>query len=238
MRGTAVSSHPSTSSNLILAALPRREAKELSDRCTVFELRYGAVLFEPGEQIKYVYFPLTGLISLLTPLTDEVSVEVGLVGNEGMAGISMLLDVPTSPVRGLVQGSGSALRMKASIFRDAIKHSPGLQRALNHYLYCLMAQVAQTAACNRHHDVEHRLARWLLMTQDRMHSDTFYLTQAFLAQMLGVRRVGVTSAAGLLRNKKVISYSRGNLAILDRPSLELASCRCYEAVNLLCARAA
>jgi hypothetical protein len=165
-------------------------------------------------------------------------VEVGLVGNEGMAGISMLLDVPTSPVRGLVQGSGSALRMKASIFRDAMKHNPGLQRALNHYLYCLMAQVAQTAACNRHHDVEHRLARWLLMTQDRMHSDTFYLTQAFLAQMLGVRRVGVTSAAGLLRNKKVISYSRGNLAILDRPSLELASCRCYEAVNLLCARAA
>jgi len=220
--------------NKIFRALPRPQAKRLLASCTVFDLSYGNVLFEPGEKMEYVYFPTSGLVSLLTPVTDSVNVEVGLVGNEGMAGISMVLGVRVSPVRLLVQGTGSALRMKASVLRKAIEESPRLRRELNSYLYCLMAQVAQTAACNRYHAVAQRLARWLLMTHDRMQSDQFYLTQEFLAHMLSVRRVGVTAAAGVLRKNNLISYLRGNITILDRLGLELASCDCYRTVNAIC----
>ncbi len=222
--------------NKILGALSRPDARRLVASCTVLELGYGDVLFEPGERLQYVYFPTTGLVSLLTPVSGEASVEVGLVGNEGMAGISLLLGIQVSPVRGLVQGAGSALQMKASVFRSAIKQSPRLQRELNSYLYCLMAQVAQTAACNRFHGVGQRLARWLLMTQDRLQSNTFYLTQDFLGHMLTVRRVGVTAAAGLLRRQSLISYLRGNITILDRRGLERASCDCYRTVKAMCRR--
>jgi CRP-like cAMP-binding protein len=150
-----------------------------------------------------------------------------------MAGMGLFLGSGVSPVQMLVQGSGSATRMKATSFRNEIKRSPALQLGLSHYLYAFMAQVAQTAACNRHHQLGQRLARWLLMTQDRLQSNEFRLTQEFLAHMLGVRRVGVTRAAGLLQEKKLISYRRGNIAILDRKGLERASCRCYRDVNNL-----
>jgi CRP-like cAMP-binding protein len=164
-------------------------------------------------------------------LDGHESVEVGLVGREGMAGMGLFLGSSISPVQMLVQGSGTATRIKATAFRNEIKRNPALQRELSRYLYAFMAQVAQTAACNRHHQLGQRLARWLLMTHDRARSNEFHLTQEFLAHMLGVRRVGVTKAAGLLQEKKLISYRRGNITILDRKGLERASCRCYGAVN-------
>jgi len=217
--------------NSVLRALSPEENQRLLAHSEQVNLTYGDILCEPGKQIRHVYFPNNGIISLLTPLDGHESVEVGLVGREGMAGVGLFLGSSISPVRMLVQGSGTATRMKAASFRNEIKRNPALQRELSHYLYTFMAQVAQTAACNRHHLLEKRLARWLLMMHDRVRSNEFHLTQEFLAHMLGVRRVGVTRAAGLLQEKKLISYRRGNITILDRKGLERASCRCYAAVN-------
>jgi len=222
--------------NSVLRALSRQESQRLLASCKQVSLTYGDILCEPGEQIRHVYFPDNGLISLLTPVSDHASVEVGLVGSEGMAGISLLLGINVSPVRALVQGSGTAMRMNVASFRNEIKRSPALQRSLNHYLYALMVQVAQTAACNRHHLLGARLARWLLMTHDRIGSNKFYLTQEFLAHMLGVRRAGVTRAAGVLQKNKLIHYSRGTITILSRKGLERISCGCYRAVNEICDR--
>jgi len=217
--------------NSVLRALSPKENQRLLAHSEQVNLTYGDILCEPGKQIRHVYFPNNGIISLLTPLDGHESVEVGLVGREGMAGVGLFLGSSISPVRMLVQGSGTATRMKVASFRNEIKRNPALQRELSHYLYTFMAQVAQTAACNRHHLLEKRLARWLLMMHDRVRSNEFHLTQEFLAHMLGVRRVGVTRAAGLLQEKKLISYRRGNITILDRKGLERASCRCYAAVN-------
>ncbi|GAB4507966.1 MAG: Crp/Fnr family transcriptional regulator [Sulfuricaulis sp.] len=222
---------PPRISNSVLQALSRKGNRRLLANSEQVGLVYGDILNESGDQIRHVYFPNNGLISLLTPVDGHASVEVGMVGSEGMAGIPLFLGINVSPVRALVQGSGTATRMKAAAFRNEIRHNPALQRELNHYLYAFMAQVAQTAACNRHHLLDARLARWLLMTHDRMQSSRFLLTQEFLAHMLGVRRVGVTKAAGALQKKKLISYRRGNITILDRKGLERASCRCYRAVN-------
>jgi CRP-like cAMP-binding protein len=217
--------------NSVLRGLSREEREHALARCEQVNLTYGDILNEPGDRIEHVYFPNEGLISLLTPVDGHMSVEVGMVGNDGMAGMPLAMGVHISPVRVLVQGSGTAMRMKAAAFRNELKRSPALQRELNHYLYAFMAQVAQTAACNRHHQLGARLARWLLMTQDRMQSREFRLTQEFLAHMLGVRRVGVTKAAALLQKSKLIRYSRGHITILNRKGLERASCRCYRAVN-------
>jgi CRP-like cAMP-binding protein len=217
--------------NSVLRTLSSKENQRLLAHSEQTKLAYGDILCEPGKPIRHVYFPNSGIISLLTLLDGHESVEVGLVGREGMAGMGLFLGSSVSPVQMLVQGSGTATRMKATSFRNEIKRSPALHRELSHYLYIFMAQVAQTAACNRHHQLGQRLARWLLMTHDRAQSNEFHLTQAFLAHMLGVRRVGVTEAAGLLQEKKLISYRRGNITILDRKGLERASCRCYGAVN-------
>lgn len=217
--------------NGVLRSLPPRVTQRLLAQCRQVSLTYGEVLGEFGDRIKHVYFVNSGIVSLLAPVDGHASVEVGLIGREGMAGISLLLGVGVSPVRVLVQGTGSAMRMEAASFRFAIKRDPALTRSLNRYLYTLIAQVAQTAACNRHHAISERLARWLLMTHDRMATDEFYLTQAFLAHMLGVRRVGVSKAAALLQKKKLIRYRRGHITVLDRAGLERASCRCYRAVN-------
>lgn len=217
--------------NSVLRALSPKENQRLFAQSEQAKLTYGDILCEPGKPVRHVYFPNSGIISLLTPLDGHESVEVGLVGSEGMAGMGLFLGSSISPVQMLVQGSGTATRIKATSFRDEIKRNPVLQRELSRYLYAFMAQVAQTAACNRHHQLGQRLARWLLMTHERARSNEFHLTQEFLAHMLGVRRVGVTKAAGLLQDKKLISYRRGNITILDRKGLERASCRCYGAVN-------
>lgn len=217
--------------NSLLAALPPKERRRLVDEMEAVTLTYGEVLYEPGTQIRHVYFPNDCIVSLLTLVDKHQALEVGLVGREGMVGIPLALEITVSPVRALVQGTGTAMRMKAAPFLRTFRQSQALQRELHHYTYGLMAQITQTAACNRFHVVEARLARWLLMTHDRMQSSPFRLTQEFLSQMLGVRRVGVTKAARALQRQGLISYSRGNITILDRKGLESACCSCYEIIK-------
>lgn len=217
--------------NSLLAALPRTDYQRLLANLKPVTLTFGEVLYEPGDPIRHVYFPGDSLVSLLTLADGHLALEVGMVGREGMVGTPMSLGISVSPVRALVQGSGTAMQMTAACFRKEFRQCPPLQRALYRYVHVLMAQVTQTAACNRFHVVEARLARWLLMTRDRVRANRFHLTQEFLAHMLGVRRVGVTKAAGALQQRKLISYSRGNITILDRNGLEAASCQCYQIVK-------
>ena len=224
-------------SNRILASIPDSEYQRLSRQLQPVKLRFGQVLYEPGKAIRYVYFPVDCLVSLLTSVDRQRTLEVGMVGNEGMAGMPFILGVGISGVRGLVQGQGQALRMGSTPFRTEFDRNPGLQQALYRYTFALMAQISQTAACNRFHDAGERLARWLLMTRDRVGADEFLLTQGFLAHMLGLRRVGVTEAASELKRRKLIAYSRGKLQILDVPELKRASCSCYQIVNAVFARA-
>jgi CRP-like cAMP-binding protein len=217
--------------NGLLAAMPHKACQRLLAGLEPVTLTYGEVLYEPGEPIRHVYFPNDALVSLLTLADGHLALEVGMVGHEGMVGAPVSLGINVSPVRALVQGSGTAMRMTSTHFRKEFRRCPPLQRALYRYVHALMAQVSQTAACNRFHVVEARLARWLLMTRDRVRKNQFYLTQDFLAHMLGVRRVGVTKAASALQRQKLISYSRGNITILDPNGLEAASCKCYQIVK-------
>jgi CRP-like cAMP-binding protein len=225
--------HDPPLANSILQSLPRKDGQRLFARHDHVDLTYGDVLCEPGKPLLHVYFPNDGIISLLTPVEQHSNVEVGMVGNEGMAGLALLLGVDVSPVKMLVQGDGTALRIKANAFRLEVKRNPTLLRELNLYLYRFMVQVAQTAGCNRFHETDQRLARWLLMTHDRVRADEFQLTHEFLAQMLGTRRAGITLAAGMLQKKNLIHYSRGRIIVVDRKGLERAACKCYRAVNLM-----
>ena len=217
--------------NQLLAALPRKDRQRLVAGGEQVELTFADVLSVPGAPIRHAYFPSDSFISLAAPVDGRASLEVGLIGNEGMLGIPLILGIGISAQRALVRGSGSALRMTAASFHRELGASLALRRGLNRYLYTLMAQFAQTAACTGFHLLDARLARWLLMTHDRAHSDRFHLTHDFLAEMLGVRRVGVTKAAGGLQRRKLISYRRGEITVLDRGGLEGASCECYLAMK-------
>jgi len=219
--------------NSLLAALPRRDYRRLLSGLEPVTLTFGEILYEPGKPIRHVYFPTDSLVSLLTLADGHLALEVGMVGHEGMVGTPVPLGINVSAVRALVQGSGTAMRMTSARFRKEFHNCPPLQRALYRYIHVLMAQVTQTAACNRFHVVEARLARWLLMTRDRVRASQFRLTQEFLAHMLGVRRVGVTKAASALQQKKLIIYSRGEISILDGQGLEAAACRCYQIARSL-----
>jgi CRP-like cAMP-binding protein len=218
--------------NRLLAALPAKEYERLLAGFEPVKLIYGEVLYEPGEQMRHVYFPSDCLVSLLTVVEGHRALEVGLVGREGMVGSRLALGVTTASVRALVQGTGTAVRIESARFLRELHRSPVLQRALLLFTDALMTQVTQTAACNRFHQVEARLARWLLMTRERLPSGEFHLTQEFLADMLGVRRAGVTVAASRLQRRKLIRYRRGNITILDQQGLEASSCSCYQHVKV------
>ncbi len=213
--------------NGLLAGLPRIAGQRVAAGLEPVTLTFGEVLYEPGEPIRHVYFPDKSLVSLLTPVNSRLALEIGMVGVEGMVGIPLALGDCVSPVRALVQGTGAALRMKAAPFLEELRQSLPLQRAVYRYTHTLMAQVAQTAACNCFHVAQERLARWLLMTRDRVQSDDFPLMQEFDSYILGVPRVGVTRAAGQLQKRNLIEYSRGNIQIVDRRGLQAASCSCY-----------
>jgi PAS domain S-box-containing protein len=220
-----------TVANNLLAALPREHYQRLLAALEPVTLTYGEVLYEPGQRIGHVYFPEDSFVSLLTQVEVNHSLEVGLVGREGMVGIALALGADISTNRALVQGTGTAMRMEATRFSQEFLQSVPLQRELYRFIHVRMAQVAQTAACNHFHRVEARLARWLLMTRDRTSSNDLYLTQEFLADMLGVRRAGVTVAARSLQKRKLIHYRRGHINILNRRGLEAAACVCYQIIK-------
>ncbi|MDT4288383.1 Crp/Fnr family transcriptional regulator [Methylomonas sp. MO1] len=213
--------------NRLLNALPDSDRQHLLAHCEPVDLSFAEVLYLAGTKIPHVYFPIDSFISLVTPVDGDTGLEVGLIGDEGILGITLTLGVDIAPFQALVQGAGSALRISVPLFLQELERSRPLQLELKRYLYVSMSQLAQTAACNRFHLVEARLARWLLMTHDRAHADTFHVTHIFLAYILGVRRVGITKAALSLQEQKLISYRRGDITVLDRGGLEGAACECY-----------
>lgn len=215
--------------NRLLEVLPAPERGRLLAFCEPVNLCFAEILAEAGEPIREVWFPTRCAIVQMARIDGHANLEVGLVGDEGVLGASLVLDVEESPQRALVQEPGEALRIEAGRFRHELARSPALTRVLRHYIHAQMGQLAQTAGCTRFHVVEARLARWLLMTQDRAHSGRFHLTHEFLADVLGVRRVGITRAATALQNRQLISYVRGDITVIDRAGLEAAACGCYAA---------
>ena len=226
---TATNRVPNT--NALLASLSRKEQQRLLPHLQETSLILETTLFEPGDTISDVYFPHSGIISLLAGDPDRVTLEVGLVGNEGMVGLPVFMGISTARNRAVVQGQGAALKMKATTLRRECNQGGALLAVLRRYTHSLMTQITQAAVCNQFHSIEARLARWLLMTHDRMGTDEFPLTQEFLSHMLGVRREGVSRAAGQLQKRQLIAYSRGRLKIHDRRGLEAISCGCYEIIR-------
>ncbi|MEE4383338.1 MAG: Crp/Fnr family transcriptional regulator [Pseudomonadales bacterium] len=213
--------------NLLLSALPKRERLDVLALCEVVQLTFGTVLCEPRRPYLHAHFPLTGLISLVAGVDGEPAVELTMIGREGMLGASLLLSVDEAPQRAIVQAAGTSLRLEAAALRRMLPESPALSRRIGRYLHEQLIELAQTAACMQFHPVEARLARWLLMTQDRVPGDRLQLTHQFLADMLGVRRSAVTIASGALKHRGLIEYSRGEIRVLDRSGLERAACGCY-----------
>jgi len=217
--------------NRLLAMLSKKEYGRLLPKLTTVNLGFGQEVYESGKTIKYVYFPNDSIISLISEGPEESGLEVGMVGNEGMAGLPVFMGVNSSSTRALVQGSGTAMRMTSAAVRTEANRLGSLHRLLHRYSHSLLTQVSQSSVCNRFHLVDARLARWLLMTKDRLGAEEFPLTQEFLSTMLGVRREGVSKAAGELQAAKLISYSRGLITLLDRPGLEAKSCECYAIIK-------
>ncbi|HUG99176.1 MAG TPA: Crp/Fnr family transcriptional regulator [Gammaproteobacteria bacterium] len=216
--------------NQLIEALPRRDRNRILAGCEVVDLVAGDSLCERNQPLTHVYFPVVGFISLVTTLEGHRPLELSLIGNEGMLGVTLGLGIMTAPTEAIVQGAGKALRMGVQQFMSELRRSRALQRALNRHAYMLMVQLARTAGCTHFHEIEPRLARWLLVTHDRAQTDHFHLTHQLLADMLGVRRSGVTIAAGSLQKKQLVRYRRGEISVLDRRGLEAASCECYQAL--------
>lgn len=213
--------------NQLIERLPRADRQRLMAQCEAVALDQAAVLCEQGQSSSHAYFPTEGFISLVTETPGHPGLEVGLVGPEGMLGAELALGVPLAPWRGLVQGPGTALRIGRMALRRELMHSNAMRNSLHRHLYVLMTQLAATAACVRFHLIGPRLARWLLTSQDRAQTDHFHITHETLSSMLGVRRVGITMAAGDLQRSGLITYHRGEIIVLDRPGLEATACACY-----------
>lgn len=218
-------------SNCLLASLPIEDYNRIFPKLEKVSLNYEETLYKKNEEIRFVYFPNSGIISLLTSVENNLTLEVGLVGKEGMVGIGLYLGVKMSTKQAIVQGNGSAMKMQAEDFLAECENCGALPRILRRFIHSRLTQVSQSAACYRFHPIEARLSRWLLMTSDRMETEHFEITQEFLSNMLGVRREAVNKAAVALQQHKLISYSRGHISIIDHKGLERATCICYEIIK-------
>ncbi|MCC5855266.1 MAG: Crp/Fnr family transcriptional regulator [Idiomarina sp.] len=221
LENTAITNH-------LVELLPARERQLLVSHCEVVQLQFGDVLCEYNQPYQFLYFPMSGFISLVTKLSGHKPLEMSVIGNEGMLGVTLVLDVANAPMQAVVQGKGTALCIKVDELQHVLEQCPQLRHVLKHYLFILIEQLSQSAACAHFHELEQRLARWLLMSQDRAHSHEFFLTHQFLADMLGVRRSGVSVAAGAMQKNHLIRYNRGKITITDRKALEHMSCECYQ----------
>ena len=217
--------------NELLTALPAGDLQRLRAELEPVVLKLGEVIFETGDELDFLYFPTSGIISLLQVMANGSTGEIAVVGNEGAVGITLFMGGESSPSRAVVQSAASALRLPARVLAKEFNRGGELQRLLLRYTQALIAQMSQTVVCNRHHSIQQQLSRWLLMSLDRLSSNEVLMTQELIANMLGVRREGVTDAAGALQGKKLIRYVRGRIDVLDRPGLERVACECYRVVK-------
>lgn len=217
--------------NRLLAALPDEDYENLLPQLSNVSFDLGEVVYEFGGQLDYVYFPTTAIVSLLYTMENGSSAEMGLTGNDGVVGIALFMGGGTMPNRAIIQSAGAAVKMKAKVLQDEFAKGGKFQHLLLRYTQALITQISQTAVCNRLHSVEQQLCRWLLLSHDRLHTDELIMTQELIAAMLGVRREGVTVAAGRLQDAGAISYVRGHIQILDREILEKTVCECYRVVK-------
>lgn len=217
--------------NHLLDALLQSEYDRIFDNLKLVKLSLGEVLYEPGERLQSVYFPVDSIVSMLYVMENGASAEIAMVGNEGILGVSIFMGGDTTPSRAVVQSAGYGYKLKTQILKDEFSRNGPVMRLLLRYTQALISQMTQTAVCNRHHSIEQQLCRWLLMSIDRLSSDELFMTQELIANMLGVRREGVTEAAGKLQHAGLIDYKRGHIKVLDRPALENCVCECYQVVK-------
>jgi CRP-like cAMP-binding protein len=226
-----VSTAPAPTQNLILAALPAKDYRRLLPHLEYLEIGLGRSLYESGGQLQHVYFPVEGIVSLLYVTEGGNSAELAVIGCEGMVGVSLFMGGETTPNRAVVQSSCKAYRLPAQVLKKQFAEGGALQLILLKFTQALITQISQTAVCNLHHSVDQQLCRWLLLSLDRLPENRLQMTQELIANMLGVRRQGVTGSAGKLEREGLITYSRGLITVLDRPGLEKRSCECYAVVK-------
>lgn len=222
---------PEPKLNHLLSALPPEEAGRWKPQLEQVEMPLGQVLYESGRTLSHVYFPTTAIVSLLYVMENGASAEIAVVGNEGLVGISLFMGGESTPSRAVVQSAGSGFRLRAQMIKDEFNRSGPVMHLLLRYTQALITQMAQTAVCNRHHSLDQQLCRWLLLSLDRLKSSELVMTQELIANMLGVRREGVTEAALKLQSAGLIRYARGRISVLDRPGLEARTCECYAVVK-------
>jgi CRP-like cAMP-binding protein len=230
-RSNPTAARSSPRQNHLLAALPAIDYERIATRMELVPLKLAEVLYEPDVPLRYVYFPTTAIVSLLYVMEDGASAEIAIVGNEGILGIALFMGGETTPSRAVVQSAGYGYRLKAQFLKDEFERFGPFLHLLLRYTQALITQMAQTAVCNRHHSVDQQLCRWLLLSLDRLATSELTMTQELIANMLGVRREGVTEAAGKLQLAGLIHYRRGKITVLDRPRLETRSCECYQVVK-------
>ena len=217
--------------NQLLGVLPQEDYQRLLPQLESFPLELGQTVYEAGTRIRHVFFPTDGIVSLLYVMRNGASAEIAIVGSEGVIGVALFMGGESTPSRAVVQSAGHAYRLRADVLREEFERGGKLQHLLLRYTQALITQMAQTAVCNRHHTIEQQLCRWLLLSLDRLPSDELQMTQELIANMLGVRREGVTAAAGNLQDDGLIKYRRGHIRVLDRPGLERRVCECYGVVK-------